>query len=93
MLEQCSYYIIANAAQLQVTNCSCTQPWQSIYMMQFNSLPMMIQGHKAPVTCILYNYNDTSIASASKSGEIILHNTVTDLMTKLMTTLKLQASL
>ncbi|XP_067929227.1 protein NEDD1-like isoform X2 [Watersipora subatra] len=48
-------------------------------------------GHKAPVTSVTYNYNDTTLASSSKAGEIILHNTITDLTTRLMSTLKLQA--
>jgi len=44
------------------------------------------------LTCVTYNYNDTAIASSSKNGEVVLHNAITDLTTRLITTIKLQVS-
>ena len=39
----------------------------------------MLKDHKDSVTALQFNWNDTVIASASQSGEIILYNVVTGL--------------
>ena len=34
------------------------------------------QDHKDVVSCVTFNWNDTSIASGSVNGDILLHNVI-----------------
>ncbi|XP_048738693.2 protein NEDD1-like isoform X2 [Ostrea edulis] len=47
--------------------------------------------HKGPVSCVLFNANDSHIASGSESGEIIVYNVVTGQGCRPMTAPKVQA--
>lgn len=51
---------------------------------------IVLQDHKGPVSCVLFNANDSHIASGSESGEIIVYNVVTGQGCRPMTAPKVQ---
>ncbi|XP_033647382.1 protein NEDD1-like [Asterias rubens] len=48
----------------------------SIWDLKSRKLKKTYTGHQDSVTCAIFNWNDTYIASGSASGEILLHNVV-----------------
>lgn len=42
----------------------------------------MFQDHKEEVTCVAFNANDSSIASGSTSGDLVLHSLTTNVSSK-----------
>ena len=53
----------------------------TMYLLHLNNLCgisffLFFQDHKDVVSCVTFNWNDTSIASGSVNGDILLHNVI-----------------
>lgn len=48
----------------------------TVWDLKTKKMKKQYKGHKDAISCIIFNWNDTHIASGSSSGEVLIHNVV-----------------